>query len=284
MGSGCCDHRACLILYARWRGPALRDRGEVRDSRARLHGVDRAGKGQGRRKGGYHPNRSAGHDDLPTRGGRVEGRASTRRPHNHGTASGIGDPGVALPSESELLRTPSTRSSQNPLSTRLVNRPSLVAATCPSARGSHEGGSLPYHQDHSSEAERWPKRQGEADPESEFDRKEDDREHRSGAPTTPQKPSRHDLQPTDAQERDEQRNGGSYADSLKWPPTVRRKPEERPDLTGPREIPDRVGARQTETESENDAEDRGEPHHRLGCGVRSTRSYGSNSFRRVGCS
>ncbi len=31
---------------------------EVRDSRARLHGVDRAGKGQGRRKGGYHPNRS----------------------------------------------------------------------------------------------------------------------------------------------------------------------------------------------------------------------------------
>ena len=23
MGSGRCDHRACLILYARWRGPAL---------------------------------------------------------------------------------------------------------------------------------------------------------------------------------------------------------------------------------------------------------------------
>ena len=59
--------------------------------------------------------------------------------------------------------------------------------------------------------------------------------------------------------------------------------EERPDLTGPREVPDRVGARQTETESQDDAEDRGEPHHRLGCGVRSTRSYGSYSFRRVGC-
>ena len=57
------------------------------------------GKGQGRRKGGYHPNRSAGHDDLPTRGGRVEGRPSTRRPNNHRTASGIGDPGVALPLE-----------------------------------------------------------------------------------------------------------------------------------------------------------------------------------------
>src|SRR5215208_1578755 len=164
-----------------------------------------------------------------------------------------------------------------------VNRPLLVAATCPSARGWHEGGSLPYHQDRSSEAEQWPKRQGEANPESEFDRKEGDREHRSGAPTTPQKPSRHDLQPTDAQERHEQRNGGSYADSLKWPSTVRRKPEERPDLTGPREIPDRVGARHTETESQDDAEDRGEPHHRLGCGVRSTRSYGSYSFRRVGC-
>src|SRR5215217_9218054 len=165
-----------------------------------------------------------------------------------------------------------------------VNRPLLVAATCPSGRGSHEGGSLPYHQDRSSEAERWPKRQGEANPESEFDRKEGDREHRSGAPTTPQKPSRHDLQPTDAQERDEQRNGSSYADALEWPSTVRRKPEERPELTGSREVPDPVGARQTETESQNDAEDCGEPHHRLGCGVRSTRSYGSYSFRRVGCS
>jgi hypothetical protein len=74
-----------------------------------------------------------------------------------------------------------------------------------------------------------------------------------------------------------------YANSLKWPSTVRREPEERPDLTGPREVPDRVGARQTETESQDDAEDRGEPHHGLGCGVRSTRSYGSYSFRRVGC-
>jgi hypothetical protein len=130
-----------------------------------------------------------------------------------------------------------------------VNSPLLVAATCPSARGSHEGGSLPYHQDRSSEAERWSKRQGEADPESEFDRKEGEREHRSGAPATPQEPSHYDLQPTNAQERDEQRNGGSYADSLKWPLTVGRKPEERPDLAGPREVPDRVGARQTETES-----------------------------------
>src|SRR5215211_5369057 len=114
MGSGCCDHRACLILYARWRGPALRDGGEVRDSRARLHGVDRAGKGQSRRKGGYHPNRSAGHDDLPTRGGCVEGSASTRRPHNHGSASGIGDPGVALPLE---------RTSQNSVNAKFAESP-----------------------------------------------------------------------------------------------------------------------------------------------------------------
>jgi hypothetical protein len=137
--------------------------------------------------------------------------------------------------------------------------------------GVREGGPLPNHQDRSSEAERWPKRQGESDPESEFEWKKCDREHRSGTPTTPQKPSRQDLQPTDAQERHEQRNGSSYANSLEWPPTVRRKPEEGPDLTGPREIPDPVGTRQTETEPQNDAEDRGKPHHRLGCSVRSTR-------------
>src|SRR5215207_7311920 len=130
--------------------------------------------------------------------------------------------------------------------TPMLNRPLLVTATCPSARGSHEGGPLPYHQNRSSEAERWPKRQGKSNPESEFYRKEGEREHRSGAPSTPQEPSRHDLQPTNAQERDEQRNGGSYADSLEWSSTVRRKPEERPDLTGPREVPDPVGARQTE--------------------------------------
>src|SRR5215203_2390667 len=34
-----------------------------------------------------------------------------------------------------------------------VNRPLLVAPTCPSARASHEGGPLPYHQNRSSEAE-----------------------------------------------------------------------------------------------------------------------------------
>src|SRR5215210_4239997 len=135
-----------------------------------------------------------------------------------------------------------------------------------SVRGPREGGPLHYHQDRSSKAERWPQRQGESNPESEFEWKKGDREHRSGAEASPQRPSRHDLQPTHDQERDEQQNSGSYADSLKWPPTVRRKPEERPDLTGPREVPDPVGARQTETESQKDADERGELHHGPGCG------------------
>jgi hypothetical protein len=87
-----------------------------------------------------------------------------------------------------------------------------------SVRGPRDGGPLHYHQDRSSKAERWPQRQAESNPESEFEWKKCDREHRSGAQATPQKPSRHDLQPTDDQERDEQRNSGSYADSLKWPP------------------------------------------------------------------
>ena len=113
--------------------------------------------------------------------------------------------------------------------------------------------------------------QGESNPESEFEWKKSDREHRSGAQATPQKPSRHDLQPTDDQERDEQQNSGWYADSLKWPPAVRRKTEERPDLTGRREVADPVSARQTETESQKDADDRGELHYVLGCGGRFTR-------------
>src|SRR5687768_7175869 len=112
-----------------------------------------------------------------------------------------------------------------------------------SVRGPREGGPPHYHQDRSSKAERWSQWQGESNPESEFERKKSDREHRSGAQTTPQKPSRNDLQPADDQEPDEQRNGSSYADCLEWPPTVRREPEERPDLTGRREVPDPVGAR-----------------------------------------
>jgi hypothetical protein len=140
-----------------------------------------------------------------------------------------------------------------------------------SVRGSREGRPLHYHQDRSNKAERWPQRQGESNPESDFEWKKSDREHRSGAHATPQKPSRHNLQPTDDQERDEQRNSGSYADSLKWPPAVRRKTEECPDLTGRREVPDPVGTRQTKTKSQKDAEDRGELHHGLGCGGRSTR-------------
>jgi hypothetical protein len=75
-----------------------------------------------------------------------------------------------------------------------------------------------YHQDRSSKAEQWPQGQGKSNPVSELEWKKSDREHRSGAQATPQKPSRHDLQPTDDQERDEQRNSGSYAESLKWPP------------------------------------------------------------------
>ena len=152
-----------------------------------------------------------------------------------------------------------------------VNKSFRLRRHARSVGGPPEGGPLPYHQNRSSEAERWPKRQGKSNPESEFYRKEGEREHRSGAPSTPQEPSRHDLKPTDAQKSDEQWNGGSYADSLKWPPTVRRKPEERPDPTGRREVPDRVGARQTEAESQKDAKDRGELHHDLGCGGRSTR-------------
>src|SRR5215212_9000944 len=97
-------------------------------------------------------------------------------------------------------------------------------------------------------ADQWPERQGEPYPESKFERKKSDRENRSGAQPTPQKPSHHDLQPTDDQERGEQQNSGLYADCLKWPLAVRRKPQERPDLTGRREVPDPVGARQTETE------------------------------------
>src|SRR5215210_3602015 len=87
-----------------------------------------------------------------------------------------------------------------------------------SVRGPREGGPLPHHQDRSSKAERWPQRQGESNPKSQFEWNKSDREHRSGAQATPQKPPRHGLQPTDDQERDEQRNSASYADALKWPP------------------------------------------------------------------
>jgi hypothetical protein len=59
----------------------------------------RAGRGQGRRKGGHRPVHPAGYDDLSTRSGHLEGRASTRGPHNHPTAGRVGDPGVALPLE-----------------------------------------------------------------------------------------------------------------------------------------------------------------------------------------
>jgi hypothetical protein len=75
-----------------------------------------------------------------------------------------------------------------------------------------------------------------------------DREHRSGVQATPQEPSRHDFQPTDDQERDQQQNSGSYADCLEWPIALGRKPQERPDLTGRPEAEDPVGTRQTETE------------------------------------
>ena len=87
-----------------------------------------------------------------------------------------------------------------------------------SVRGPREGGLLLYHQDRSSKAQRWPQRQGESNPESEFEWKKSDGESRSDALAAPQKPSRHHLQRTDYQERNEQRNSGSYADSLKWPP------------------------------------------------------------------
>ena len=39
---------------------------------------------------------AAGHDDLSTRGWHLEGSAPTRGPHNHPSASRVGDPGVAL--------------------------------------------------------------------------------------------------------------------------------------------------------------------------------------------
>jgi hypothetical protein len=42
---------------------------------------------------------------------------------------------------------------------------------------------------------------------------------------------------------------GRFASTSLPPPAVRRKTEERPDLTGCREVPDPVGARQTESES-----------------------------------
>src|SRR5918993_2352689 len=38
------------------------------------------------------PARSAGHSDPATRGRRVEGRPSARRPHNHAPTSRVGDP------------------------------------------------------------------------------------------------------------------------------------------------------------------------------------------------
>src|SRR5215212_11812949 len=116
-----------------------------------------------------------------------------------------------------------------------VNRSFRLRRHARSVGGPPEGGPLPNHQERSSEAERWPQWQGESAPESEFDRKKGDREHRSGAQTTPQEPSGHDLKPTDDEERDEQRDGGSYSDCLERPPAVGRKPEERPDPTGRRE-------------------------------------------------
>ena len=57
----------------------------------------RAGKGQGWRKRGYRPNRSAGYDDLSTRRRRLESCASAHRADNHPSASGISIAGVDLP-------------------------------------------------------------------------------------------------------------------------------------------------------------------------------------------
>src|SRR5215218_1271746 len=88
--------RAWRIVLSRWRDLRLRDRGQVRDTRASLHLVDRADQREGRRSRGGHPVRSAGHYDPATRGWRVEGRASARGSHNHAPTSRVGDPRVAF--------------------------------------------------------------------------------------------------------------------------------------------------------------------------------------------
>src|ERR671918_343431 len=79
-------------------GPAARGWEQVAATMERAASQFRDGaiRGQGRGKGGRHSGRPAGHEHLPARRGHMEGCASARGPHNHGSASRVGDTGGDL--------------------------------------------------------------------------------------------------------------------------------------------------------------------------------------------
>src|SRR5215208_4532401 len=95
-----------------WRDYRLRERGEVRYLRACLHRGGGALQGQGWQEGGYYPRDFARHEHPQARRWHLEDRAPPCGPHNHSSASRIGDPGVALPPERTSENAASTHSGE----------------------------------------------------------------------------------------------------------------------------------------------------------------------------
>ena len=102
VGAGRCE------LQRRW-GRRLRGGVEVRHARPCVRGRDRALPGEGRGKRRDHSGLASLHDDLSSRGWRMEDRPPPRRSDHRGSPRRVGSP--TLGSDGDLATTPSDESS-----------------------------------------------------------------------------------------------------------------------------------------------------------------------------